>query len=451
MNRSIAVRFTAAACIACAGTAAANLLTDMEREMADLVGTVSPGVVQVVAERDEARPGPWRTPLGPFWAPAPRRGTGRSSGSGFVIDREGHVLTTLNVIEGTVRVRVVLKDGSEHPADVRGVDRSLNIALLKVGGPKLTALTLGDSDGVRAGSPFIALGNPYGLPTSVTGGIVGGRGRSGLGVAEVEDLIQINADINPGDSGGPLLNMRGEVVGILAASMSRRGPADERSDAQGIAFAIPINAVKEILPGLKGGGEVEHGWLGVAIQELTPPLQAEFGIRDGRGVVIAGVVESSPADRAGVKEGDVVRSFDNTPVRSPQELISLVSKKKIGEKASLSIMRDGREIAVEVAVEKKGEGAGRGVRSAAAEGLGLILEEVTPQIAARFDLSEGCGILVADVVPGSPAARAGLRRGDIIVEVNRKSVSHPGDWEAIPSGTKVLVRTQRGFFVIRSE
>jgi len=217
-----------------------------------------------------------------------------------------------------------------------------------------------------------------------------------------------------------------------------------RSDA-------PFQIAGEMHPLVIESVELSRGWLGVGVQELTPPLQAEFRIADGQGVVVAMVVESGPAHLAGIKEGDVIRSFGGKPVKSPQELIALVARKAIGEKVTLSIVRDGQEKNIEVTVGTRTErGRGREVE------LGLILEEVTPQLAVRFNLSAPSrGLLVADVQPGGAAARAGMRRGDIILEVNRRAVTRLADWEAlvrdVKPGQKFLVRTQRGFFVIKAE
>jgi len=440
---------------------ASNALTDMSREMADLVERVGPAVIQVIAERDS------RTRLRPpldedmikKLLDAENRGS--TAGSGFFVDEQGDILTTADVISGARRVIVILRGGRKCDAEVKGIDRSVNIAMLKADTTPPAVAKLGDSESLKPGSLAIAFGNPYGLSESVVWGVVAGRGRSGLGVREIENFIQLNASINPGDSGGPVLNAQGEVVGILTAAMGNldeQHRAREGNSVHGIAFAIPINQVKELIPRLKAGGEIEHGWLGVGIQELTPALQAEFAISDGKGVLVATVVQSGPAQRAGVREGDVIRSFGGIPVKDPRELVDLVSKKAIGEKVALSVVRDGKERILEVEIGRPAARAGVPAEKEAesAADLGLSVQEVTPEIAAQLGIEgERYGIVVTDVLPGGPASRAGVRKGDLIYEMNRKRIGGLDDWSALISavkaGQKFLVRTQRGFFVIKVE
>jgi len=333
------------------------------------------------------------------------------------------------------------------------------VALLKVAPPTPASIPLGDSNIVKPGSPVIAFGNAWGLPGSVTWGVVGGKGRAGLGTADIEDLIQLDANINPGDSGGPVVDMRGEVVGILVATMADvegKRHAERKTFPQGVSFAIPIAMVKEIIPRLKSGEEIQHGWLGIGIQELTPALQAEFGVKDGRGVLVATIVESGPADRAGLRTGDVVRAFDGNPVASPREIIGRVAKKAVGEKASITILRGGEEKTVDVIVERRGGIPVRSAPAASSRSLGLIVEEMIPALAERFNIpGEEGGLVVTAVAPGSPGERSGVRKGDCIYEVNRKRIMKLGEWESLiagaNSGDKFLLRTQRGFFVVKAE
>lgn len=427
-----------------------SLLAQMGRELEELAAGVRPSVIQVIAEGEDPAflPG-MMFPASPFKRLRGEPSRPRRSGSGFFIDGEGHILTTAHVLENAVRITVRLDNGAEYAAQLKGTDPGINVAVIRIEGARKTPPPLGDSDRLRPGSPVVVVGNPYGLSGSIAWGVVGGRGRTVPEIAELVDLIQVNTSINPGDSGAPVIDARGEVAGILAASMGGMREGDEAP--QGICFAIPINAVKSALPGLKAGGEIEHGWLGVGIQELTPALQAEFNIADGQGVIVAHVIENGPAARAGMAGGDVVRSFDGAPVRSPRELIARVAAAPVGSKASLVVMRNGKETTLSVEIGRRSAAPAPARTGAASGGLGIGVEESAPGDAG----GRSPALTVRGVRPGSPAAKAGLREGDTIYEVNRKRIACLSDWEAIlsgrPAGEKLLIRTQRGFFVIRTE
>ena len=447
-NRVFFLSAVAAVSFAASGAASAGVLLDMEREMGELVEEVTPSVVQVISEK-----GPFPlAPLGPgmdtLWPGAKGWPVFTRGGSGFLIDGKGHILTTANVIEGAERIRVVLRNGAEMEAELKGLDRQANIAMLKVDGDGLRGLPLGDSDTLRPGTPVITVGNPFGFMMSVTWGVVAGVGRKGLGTSEIENLIQIDTSINPGDSGGPVVDMKGRAVGIMSASMGGAWTLGPRGE--GIAFAIPINMVKELIPRLEKGEVIEHGWLGVGVQRLTAALGKQLGAPDLEGVLVAMVVPGSPAERAGVREGDIIRAIDGRPVCGPSELLSIVSKKRIGQEVGLSILRGGekKELKVVVGSRKKTESAAAGRREALP--LGLSLKAYSPPGASEKER----GLAIVGVRRGSPAAKAGLRRGDVIYEVNRKRVTTPSDWEraakSVSPGKAFLVRTGRGFFVIKA-
>ncbi|MDD5558023.1 MAG: PDZ domain-containing protein, partial [bacterium] len=320
----------------------------------------------------------------------------------------------------------------------------------KVDGAPSAALPLGDSDALKPGSPIIMVGNPFGLSSSVTWGVVGGRGRVVAGLSDSPDLIQVDAHLNPGDSGGPVIDPRGEAVGILAGCLG-----DARDDVaggggphpQGIALAVPINAVKAVLPALREGRETERAWLGMGIQNLTPELRAEFGVPEGRGVLVARIVEGGPAAAAGLREGDVVLSCDGTAVNGPRDLVSFLAGRRPGETAAFSIVRDGKEQEAKVTLGTRAAPGG----APAAERAGLILGQTPRRVAERLGPGGPAGLFVEGIVPGSPAARAGLRRGDVILEVNRRGLAGIDEWDAAAGAAagRCLVRTQRGFFVIR--
>lgn len=435
-----------------------GVLTGMGTEIMTLAEMVSPGVVQIIAER------PLRFPLPKkhffdHWFSKDFPWVSRCSGSGFLIDEEGHILTTAHVVDGAEKFKAVFWNGSECEAELKGVDHSVNVAILKIEGPRPKGLALGDSESLRPGKPVIAVGNPYGLMTSVAWGIVGGIGRSDLGISDIEDLIQINASINPGDSGAPVLDTDGKVVGILTASMGsvHGGESQEMLHrAHGIAFAIPINRIKPLIPRLKEGKRIEHGWLGIGIQRLTPALQAEFCIPDKKGVLVAMVVEGSPAAQAGLLEGDVVRALDEEPVTTTSDFIRVVSRGEVGQKISLSFIRGGEKKNIDVTIGKKIAREEKTLAEIQAGPMGLILEELTPRLAERLGLEgQERGVMIIGVKEGSPAARAGIRRGDIVYEVNRKRVANLEEWNALTGAAKpgqsCLLRSQRGFFVIKIE
>ena len=296
-----------------------------------------------------------------------------SSGSGFIIDPGGYVLTTAHVIAGSNRVEVTLADGRVFSARVVGKDRKVNLALLKIEGKDLPALKLGRSREIKVGSWAIAIGNPFGLTASPSFGIISGRNRSGLGIAPYEDMLQITAPINPGDSGGPLLNSRGEVIGILAATLSgyrefkfdipfmRRfqenfPTADWFNDdgffqpslAQGVGFAIPVDLVREAIPRLKKSSSPSHGWLGVQIEGLPYTQCRKYHIK--RGVLINGVIPASPAGKAGLKKGDIILKVNHSPLSSPLELEKAVLFCPVGEEMDLEVLRRGARLKVPVII-----------------------------------------------------------------------------------------------------
>jgi S1-C subfamily serine protease len=433
-----------------AGGEKGSLLAQVGRELEELAAGVRPSVIQVIAEGETPMPVPGMLlPGSPFRRLRGEPSFRRRSGSGFFIDNEGHILTTDHVVRDARRIMVRLENGAEHEAQLKGRDPGMNVAVLELSGVRQAPLPLGDSDRLRPGSFVIVVGNPFGLSGSVAWGVVGGRGRTVPEIAELVDLVQVNANINPGDSGAPVIDARGEVAGILAASMGGMREGDEAP--QGICFAIPINEVNSALPGLKAGGEIEHGWLGVGVQELTPALQAEFNITDGQGVIVARVIEGGPAVRAGVREGDVVRALNGAPVRSPRELIARVAAAAVGSKATLAVMRNGKETTISVQIGRRSALPAPAEPGAVSGGLGIGVEEAAPGGPGEG----GASITVRDVRPGSPSAKAGLKGGDGIYEVNRKKIGSLADWEALLSGRtagqKLLIRTQRGFFIIRAD
>jgi serine protease Do len=349
----------------------------------------------------------------------PREFKQRSLGSGFIIDPEGYILTNNHVVAKADKIVVKLVSGKEYKAKIVGTDPKTDVALIKIKVDKpLKAVTLGDSDKIRVGDWVVAIGNPFGLSHTVTAGIISARGRV-IGSGPYDDFLQTDASINPGNSGGPLIALNGTVVGINTAIIS---------SGQGIGFAIPINMAKKIVPQLKKTGHVVRGWLGVYIQDINQELAKKFGLKeDQKGVLVSKVFEGSPAEKGGIKQGDVIINFDGKPVHSSHELALVVSQTKIGKKVDVEIVRDGKTITrtIKVGVRKEeGEStAGKeGPSAQTQEELGFEVQELTPELAKRLGLKVKKGILVVDVDRNGPSYEAGLRKNDVIVEINRKKV-----------------------------
>lgn len=368
-------------------------------------------------------------------------------GSGFLIG-DGLALTNNHVVERADEIKVKLADGREFDARVVGRDPSTDVALIELqgeGAQELTGVKLGDSDNIDVGDYVVAIGNPFGLSHTVTSGIVSAKERV-IGAGPYDDFIQTDASINPGNSGGPLFNLRGEVVGINTAIVAH---------GQGIGFAVPVNLVKELLPQLRESGHVSRGWLGVGIQEVSPELARTFDVKPGRGVLIAQVFEDGPAARAGIESGDVVLDFNGREVNSPGELSRAVASVSPGASVKLKLVRDGKQRTVEVKLDQREdslaslEGRSSGAPAQQAQALvGLTVTPVTPDVARRYDVEEGIGLLVEEVRPDTAADRAGVRPGDVLLDLQRRRVKTLEDFNAaaarVKKGDSVLFRVRRG-------
>jgi serine protease Do len=376
----------------------------------------------------------------------------RSLGSGFIIDKEGYILTNNHVVEKAQSIKVKLYDSREYDATVVGRDPKTDIALIKIN-PKqsLPVAILGDSDKLEVGEWVIAIGNPFGLEHTVTAGIVSAKGRV-IGQGPYDDFIQTDASINPGNSGGPLFNLKGEVVGINTAIIS---------GGQGIGFAIPINIAKGIVEQLKTKKRVVRGWLGVMIQKVTPEIAKNFGLKEPEGALVSDVVEGSPADQAGIKRGDIIISYDGKPIKDMETLPKLVASTEVGKKVKVKIIREGKTLEKEVTIaELKEEELMRAKKEPEIErNLGLVVQDITPEIARHLNLKDRSGVIVTDVQPGSPAHEADIRRGDVIKEVGKKQIRNVKDFkEAIKNanlreGVVLLIRREQTTFyvVIKSD
>src|SRR5262245_6315777 len=431
------------------------VLQALEEAFASVADRATPSVVNVSITGRRAREGTetpeppderFREFFGPefferFFRRRPPREESRASGSGVIVDVRGYILTNNHVVENAADVEVRLSDDRKFKATVVGRDAKTDLAVIKVdpGAGSLPVADLGDSDKVRIGQWAIAIGNPFGLDRTVTVGIISAVGRTRVGVATYEAFIQTDASINPGNSGGPLLNLDGRVIGINTAILS---------SGQGIGFSIPINMAREIMTQLIAKGRVVRGWLGIAIQDLTPELAAGFGVKPGSGVLVSDVMKDSPAEAGGVKPGDIITEFGGVAHKDVTDLQKKVAATEPGRPMPVVVIRDKAPTSLTIKLgEQPGEEKVAAV-PAGEEMLGLKVEPLTPEAAKRFKLTAKGGVLVTDVAPGSSGEAAGIRPGDAILEVDRKPVLDVEAFKRIVSAAKpgdpLPVYLQRG-------
>ncbi|TMV06536.1 DegQ family serine endoprotease [Ruegeria sediminis] len=409
-----------------------------DEALADLVEQVSPSVVTIVAEH-KAKPGKANSegfdlegnPFGEFFRrfgppegfEMPHRGPGQGLGSGFILDETGHIVTNHHVIDGADTVTVRLSDDRSYEAEVIGTDPLTDIALLRIDADAtLPAVTLGDSDEIRVGEDVVAIGNPFGLSSTVTTGIVSAKGRN-ISEGPYAEFLQTDAAINKGNSGGPLFNMEGEVVGVNSAIYSPTG------GSVGLGFAVTSNIVETIVEDLREDGQVDRGWLGVSIQTLSPEIAAAMGVEEASGALVSDVVNDSPADGA-LQQGDVILAFNGTKVKSSQDLPRLVGAAKVGSDSKITVLRNGKEQEVNVTIGKHqmaaadtGQSSDHDTSSAP---LGVTVAPLTETARAEIGVDETVsGVVVTSLDPDSPAAEAGLRRGDVIVRIGSQETDNP--------------------------
>ena len=380
-----------------------------------------------------------------FFGNSPRKEFKQKSlGSGFVIDREGYILTNNHVVEKASSIKVKLSDEKEYDAKIVGRDPKTDIALIKIDvNHELPSATFGDSDKLEVGDWVVAIGNPFGLEHTVTAGIVSAKGRV-IGAGPYDDFIQTDASINPGNSGGPLLNLKGEVVGINTAIVS---------GGQGIGFAIPINVVQDLLPQLKSKGKIARGWLGVVIQKITPEIAKSFNLKETEGALVSDVMENGPAEKAGIKRGDVIISYNGKKIKDNEMLPRLVAATEIGKKVKVGIIRDGKPLGIEVVIgELPEEGPKASKKPEVEKDFGLVVQDITPEIAKHLNLKDRSGVIATDVAPGSPAGDADIRSGDIIKEIGRKPIRNMTDFKEamknanIKEGIVILIKRENTTF-----
>ncbi len=359
-----------------------------------------------------------------------------SLGSGFIIDAKGYVVTNNHVIQDADAITVVLQDNARLEAELVGRDAKTDLAVLKIKPQgELTAVTFGNSDETRVGDWVLAIGNPFGLGGTVTAGIVSARGRD-INSGPYDDFIQTDASINRGNSGGPMFNMKGEVIGINTAIYSPSG------GSVGIGFAIPSLSARNVIAQLIKHGEVKRGWLGVHIQTVSDEIAESLGMKETRGALVANVIDGSPAAKAKIRPGDVILQFDGRQIQEMRKLPRMVAETPVGRKVDVVLWRNGRPVQVKVLLDELDEGEeeiasrngnSKGPKGAAVEvpELGLLLSAVTDKLRERFELGEGVtGVVVSGVASEGPAAEKGIRPGNLIIQVNHKPVATPKEAKA---------------------
>ncbi|HXW68470.1 MAG TPA: DegQ family serine endoprotease [Dissulfurispiraceae bacterium] len=404
------------------------------QSFADVAARVTPAVVNISTTSTVRIPGnPFRHFFGPddegpfgdffkrFYGDTPDREMKQQSlGSGFIVDKEGYILTNNHVVEGADEIKVKCSDGREFKAKVIGRDKKTDLALIKIASlfRDLPTLALGDSDTMRVGDWVLAIGNPFGLEHTVTQGIISATGRV-IGAGPYDNFLQTDAPINPGNSGGPLVNLRGEVIGINTAIVS---------SGQGIGFAIPSSIAKTIISQLKNKGKVVRGWIGVSIQNITSDMVKPLGLKGTDGALVGDVVPGGPADVAGIKRGDVITSFNGKSIKNMSDLSRDVADMPAGRTVDAGIIRDGKVIDVKIAVTEMNEEKQALGRSAPEGNLGIRVDDITPRWRAELGLRDKTGALVTSVASGSLADEAGLQAGDIIKELNHKTINSARDF-----------------------
>jgi len=427
--------------------------TSLAQGFRPVVQKALPAVVNISAERvveTSSMQSPFSNPLFEFFGQGfgnnmpPQQQRENSLGSGVIVSPDGYILTNNHVVENAQEIQIALGDGRELDAKVVGTDPATDIAVVKVDATDLPYLQLGQSGDVQVGDIVLAMGNPFGVGQTVTMGIVSATGRGGLNIEDYEDFIQTDAAINPGNSGGPLVNVAGDVIGINTAILSRTGGNN------GVGFAVPSNVAHEVMEQIIDHGEVQRGFLGVNIQNVEPGMAKQFGLSSTKGAIVSSVDPEGPAGKSGVKTGDVIVGVNNEGIDDYSDLQWTIARAGPDTNVDLHVVRDGKDMTLPVTLGERpntNEQASfeRGGSSALT---GIRVEDLTPQIARQLDMSPSTtGVVIDAVDPSSPAAEAGLTRGDVIQQVNRRDVSNTSEFnQAVrqAGSGEVLLLVNRG-------
>jgi len=372
---------------------------------------------------------PFLEPPTPHGNPQPPFGSGM--GSGVLVTPDGYIVTNHHVVEGAKEVSVTLPDKREFSGTIIGSDPQTDFAVVKIEGENLPYVPWGNSSNLEVGDYVLAIGNPFGLTSTVTQGIVSGLGRGGMGITQYEDFIQTDAAINPGNSGGALVNVEGELIGINTAIMSRTG------GSQGVGFAIPASMGKPIYESLVKSGKVVRGYLGVGIQEITPDLATTFHLPNAKGVLVTDVKPHSPASQAGLERGDAITTYQGKPITGPRGLQQVVTRTPVHSEITMTIIRDGKEQEIRTTIGEHPDSvqmAQNAASSKESELVGVAVKNLNPHMAQQLGLSPDiAGVVVTAVQPGSHAAQAGISQGDVISEINRHPVHSLAEYDHLVS------------------
>jgi len=441
-----------------------DILTQLSDAQSEVAAIATPSVVnistmRVIKSRDEA---PFDLFDDPFFRRffgdqfphpnIPKEHKEQSLGSGVIVSEDGYIVTNNHVIEKAQEIKVLLSNKKDYNAKLIGADPKTDIAVIKIDGKGLTALPWGDSNKLKVGEIVFAIGNPFGLNQTVTMGMISAVGRANVGIADYEDFIQTDAAINPGNSGGALINARGELIGINTAILSRTG------GYQGIGFAVPSTMARQVMDSLVKYKKVVRGWLGVSIQEVTSDLAEEFGVKDLKGALVSGIIKGSPAEKAAIKQGDVILQYNGKVVEDTGHLRNMVSQTPIGTKVHVKLLRQKKEVEVDVVIaelpKKMAEAPSRNAEESEENQeestalTGLVVRELTPDLAARLGIDENeNGVVVVKVDTDSKLFEAGIRPGDIVLQINQKNIATIEDYKKaaskIRSKERVLLLIRR--------
>ncbi len=383
----------------------------------------------------------------------PRRFRQEGMGSGSILDKNGYILTNNHVVGSADKILVMLSDGRQMEAKLIGTDPPSDLAVIKIDGVELPVLPFGDSDLMDVGESVIAIGNPFGLSRTVTLGIISAKGRTNIGITDYEDFIQTDAAINPGNSGGPLINLRGEIIGVNTAIFTRSG------SYQGVGFAVPINMARQIMEDLISKGSVSRGWLGVGIQDVDGRLAKAFGLESTNGSLITMVFKNTPAGKAGIQKGDVVIAFNGRTIRNSAQFRNMVAVARANTIVEIEIFRDGKTETIKVKLEERPKNPLMTQTQPEEDSfLGITVEDLTQKTAEQYGYEPGTGALITKIEPQSPADKANLEVGTLIVEVDRHPITNLDSFKAaikaadIEEGVLFLIQNQEGSqYIIISE